>query len=490
MKRFFSSFITLSPTLSRRSGRGRRLFIALNVVLLALASVVLVPAFVLADVPGSYTSYGYASGVHTIAGSDAFPNFQNGAVNNRYPLAEVQQDASPSSTSVATYSDSGPLGATGGSQINQGCTSGNQPPPSQICENPNNKVPYAKSTYPGGPPHSHIDSCNGQNPCPGAGSDTDAAQPNANAAGYYQGGAGAQQPFSGASAWTKTVMDSSGNLVVTTHSEVQNWSMGPAQVSKVVVDVIATSTVSSGSGDAHITGGQVTFQGHPIGVTDQGVTVENTQPIPCSTIPKPPPAPAPPAAPAPPSAPSILPGLPGAPAGGSGTSGSSSTSSSGSTTSAPSTCVPGVDITYFKFYTVAPTKTVDGSHVTIWATGLHILVTHPSLGAGVPTQSTEYVLGEGFADTQAGTGGAGGGFGLGGGFGDFGGGFGGGFDSSGLGSGAGGPGGALGAVLAANRVPLALMFLTLEALLLASAAAWVWARNTPIERVPDEVLSP
>jgi hypothetical protein len=39
-------------------------------------------------------------------------------------------------------------------------------------------------------------------------------------------------------------------------------------------------------------------------------------------------------------------------------------------------------------------------------------------------------------------------------------------------------------------VPLALMFLTLEALLLASAAAWVWARNTPMERVPDEVLSP
>ena len=50
--------------------------------------------------------------------------------------------------------------------------------------------------------------------------------------------------------------------------------------------------------------------------------------------------------------------------------------------------------------------------------------------------------------------------------------------------------GQLGATLAANRVPLAFMFLTLEALLLASAAAYVWARNTPSNRVPDEVLSP
>jgi hypothetical protein len=151
--------------------------------------------------------------------------------------------------------------------------------------------------------------------------------------------------------------------------------------------------------------------------------------------------------------------------------------------------VPGVDITYFKFYTVAPTKTIDGSHVTIWATGLHIIVTHPSPGPGVPTQSSEYVLGEGFADTTAGTGmgGPGVGFGDFGGFGGFGG-----FDSMGAGApgGAEGVAKALGATLVANRVPLAFMFLMLEALLLASAAAWVWARNTPSEVVPAEVLSP
>src|SRR5258708_16206436 len=148
----------LSPTLSP-GGRGRRVFLFLNCVLLALASVVLVPAWVLAEVPPSYNSFGYATGVHYIAGSDAFPNFEHGAVNNRYPLAEIEQDASPSSTAVATYSDSGPLVATGGSSYNQGCTTGDKPPPKEICQNPNNHGPYAKATSPGGPQNSPAHPC-------------------------------------------------------------------------------------------------------------------------------------------------------------------------------------------------------------------------------------------------------------------------------------------------------------------------------------------
>src|SRR5260370_10857108 len=84
--------------------------------------------------------------------------------------------------------------------------------------------------------------------------------------------------------------------------------------------------------------------------------------------------------------------------------------------------MPVVDVTYIKLWTVAPTKTVDGSHVTIWATGLHVMITHPSPGPGVPTQSAEYILGEGFADLQVGSAGAAFGFGAFGGFGggDFG----------------------------------------------------------------------
>jgi hypothetical protein len=342
-------------------------------------------------------------------------------------------------------------------------------------------VPYAKSTYPGGPGRSHIDSCNNQSSCPAAGADSEAAQLNASASGYYAGGVSAQQPFSGASGKTTTVVDQGGNLTVLTHSEVQNWSMGTVQVSKVTVDVKAVSNLSGGSGEAKVTGGQVTVNGQPVSVTDQGVTVQDKQPIPCAPVPKPPAPPVPPPPPPPPVAPPIG----GLPVGGSSgaPSGGSSGSSSGA---APSTCVPGVDVTYFKFYTVAPTKTVEGSHVTVWATGLHIVVTHPSPGPGLPTQSAEYILGEGFADTIAGTGGSE--FGFGGGFGDFGG-----FDASGFGGDqnpVAGAAKALGSALAANRVPLAFMFLTLEALLLGAAAAWVWARNTPVERVPEEVLSP
>jgi hypothetical protein len=469
-------------------GRGKRAFVVLNTLLMVVAAVVLVPAWVLAEVPASYTSYGYATGVHYIAGSDAFPNFEHGAVNNRYPLAQVEQDASPSSTAVATYSDSGPLVATGGSAYNQGCTTGDKPPPKEICQNPNNQVPYARSTYPGGPGKAHIDSCNNPSSCPGPGADSEAAQQNATASGYYAGGAGAQQPFSGASGKTSTAVDSSGNLTVLTHSEVQKWSMGNVQVSKVTVDVKATSSLSGGSGEAHVTGGQVTLNGQPVSVTDQGVTIQDKQLIPCTALPKPPPAPGPPAAPEPPVG-SPVGGLPLPGSGGAPSSGGSPSGGSSSSGAAPSGCVPGVDVTYLKFYTVAPTKTISGSHVTIWATGLHIVATHPSPGPGTPTQSTEYILGEGFADTTAGTGGSD--FGFGGGFGDFGG-FGG-FDGSGLGGDqnpVAGAAKALGSALVANRVPLAFMFLTLEALLLGAAAAWVWARNTPVERIPDEVLSP
>ena len=458
----------------------KRLFIVLNCVIVAVAAMVLVPAFALADAPSSYTSFGYATGVHGIAGSDAFPNFQDGAVNNRYPMAEVQQDASPSSTAKATYSDSGPAAATAGSQYNQSCsTSGSAPPPPQICANPNNQVPYATATYPG-PSHGHIDQCNGCGGGPYA--NADAAELTADASGYYAGGG--TQPFSGASGQTNTTIDQSGRLVVTTHSAVDSFAIGPVQISKVAVDIDAFSTVSGGGGDAHVTAGQVTNNGQPVAVNDQGVTIVGQHPVPCPTVPKPPvSAPAAPAAPSPPSAGP----LPPLPVGG----GSSGGSATGSTRPASTSgCVPVVDLTYITIFTVAPTKTVDGGHVTIWATGLHVKITQPSPGPGVPSQSVEYVLGEGFVDLQTGTGSA---FDLSGfgGFGGFGGGDFGGFGDTGApGVGGNSPVAQLGTALAANRIPLAFMFLTLEALILASAAAWVWARSTPSDVVPDEVLSP
>ena len=455
--------------------------------LIALACIALYPLIALADVPGAYNSYGYGTGVHTISGSSAFPNFQNGAVNNHYPLAQVQQDASPSAVGKATFSDSGPLVDTAGSQYNQSCSAGNPPPPPSLCQNPNNQVPYATAIYPGGPNQAHVDSCSPsqassqqQNPCPGGQAasrgDSDAYQLSADAWGYYAGGGA--QPFSGATGESHTVVGQDGVLRVTTHSEVQNFTMGTLHVGKVTVDTISTSTVSSGTADAHVVVGQVTVNGQPVAVNDQGVTITQQQPITCPAVPQPsPPVGPPPGAPSPPG---ILPSPTGLPLHGdrAGAAGSDSASA----------CVPGVDITYIKIFTAQPTKTVNGSHAVAWATGLHILATHPTPGPGVPQQNVEYVLGEGYADANANAGGSGFGFG---GFGGFGGfsfdaGFGSGVDTAGA---TNGPAGAISALLN-NRQPLALLFFTLEALVMGSAAAWVWAHNAPVEEIREEVLVP
>src|SRR5438094_8155630 len=75
---------------------------------------------VAAAAPGaSFVAYGLdgtGTGVHVRAGTDAFPNFANGVVDNAYPLAVVHLDASPSSKAIASVADTGPLGATAAGQ--------------------------------------------------------------------------------------------------------------------------------------------------------------------------------------------------------------------------------------------------------------------------------------------------------------------------------------------------------------------------------------
>jgi hypothetical protein len=445
----------------------------------SLVALLATPITALAQVPsniGSFVSYGYGTGVHSIAGSSAFPNFQNGAVNNHYPLAQVEQDASPSSAARATYSDSGPAGATAGSQYNQSCSAGNPPPPPSACPNPNNSVPYANSNYPGGPDTGHVDTCGGKTAdCPTARADSNAAELAANAFGYYAGGG--TQPFGGATGESHTVVSPDGTLTVNTHSEVDNFVIGTLKVSKVVVDTIATATNSNATANAFVLVGDVTANGQPISVSDQGVTIQQTT-VHCPGAPSPPggpppgggPAPSPPPVPSP-----TLPPLPSAPA---------------QTTAYYSTgCTQGVDVTYIKLFTVAPQKSVSGTHGVASASGLHILVTHPAPSAGVPQQTTEWVLGEGYADASTGAGGGAGNFGIGS------------FGFGGGNFGFTGPSGdnGLGSNTASNIAhaifnnrwwPLVLLFLTLEALVLGSAAAWVWARNAPVEEVADEVLSP
>ena len=58
--------------------------------------------------------------VHLLAGSNAFPNFRTGAVDNRYPLALARVDNSPTAEGVASPFDTGPLGQTAVATFNSG----------------------------------------------------------------------------------------------------------------------------------------------------------------------------------------------------------------------------------------------------------------------------------------------------------------------------------------------------------------------------------
>ena len=413
-----------------------------------------------ADVPANvstYGSFGYATGVHVIYYTDAYPNFSTGAVDNHYPLAKVRQDSSPLSDATATYSDVGPLGQTVAA-----CSD-----PSQCANRPG--VPYANAHYPGGKSKDHVDSCtpsaaaSGQaGACPSTGqpasyADTSAAELAAAASGYYAGGG--TQPFSGAEGDSHSTVAEDGSLLVTTHSAVHNatFAGGAIQISKVEVTTTVKTSGGTATVDARVTVGQVLINGQPAAITDQGVTVQQNQVIPCSAVPTAPPLPPP---------------------------------LSTSTPAAAPACVPQVETDTFKVYTVSPKKTVNGDHGTVSASGLHVLVTQPS-APGAPAQRVEYVFGEGFADAQltpadvaAGStdGGTGGDMSFGDlSFGDLGavG------DTGDMGApDTGAPAAAaptsaqhVAALVAVNRRPLALLFLFWEAVTMAAAAAWVWSRR-------------
>src|SRR5207245_6895933 len=109
---------------------------------------------------------------------------------------------------------------------------------------------------------------------------------------------------------THTVIDSGGNLTVTTHSEVDSFVIGTVKVSKIAVDVTANSSLSGGGGEATVKGGEVTANGQPVSVNDQGVTVQDKRPLPCTAAPAPEPPVQAPAPPPPPPPPGPIPPLP------------------------------------------------------------------------------------------------------------------------------------------------------------------------------------
>ena len=436
----------------------RKLLALLSALVLATAILLVAPLGAAADVPSTiadYNSYGYATGVHVVGGTSAFNNFRTGAADSHFPLAKVGQDSSPSAYGTATYNDSGPIGAT-----LHGCAD----PNGQTCP-PVPAVPYAHAQFPGGPADSHIDSCSTsptgaqQNtPCPPKDSsgnqpapskaDAHAEELKSDAAGNYAGG-NAGVPGSGASGESHSIVNPDGTLVVMTHSFVNNATFGTPPnaivINKVLVDTKVIIAGGVASVDAKVTVGSVTVNGQPVELSDQGATYQEKT-VSCVPNSAPPP-----------------PALPGGIA-------------------PPAGCAVVVETDTFKLYTVAPVKTVSGNHGTVKASGVHVVATHPA-PAGFPQQSVEYVFGEGYADATANPGLGGSEFGLmSGDFGlngDFGmGDFGSSGDNGGAAAGAAGNGAHnLASVVAANRQPLALLFLFWECLVLGAAAAWVWSRR-------------
>ncbi|MBV8160984.1 MAG: hypothetical protein JO265_08685 [Acidimicrobiia bacterium] len=99
---------------------------------------------------------GTASGaaIHLLAGSNAFPNFRTGAVDNRYPLAQARVDNSPTAEGTASPLDTGPLGQTAVATFNSGQLPTLPPPvpsPPTLPPGPQLSQPqYADARFPPG----------------------------------------------------------------------------------------------------------------------------------------------------------------------------------------------------------------------------------------------------------------------------------------------------------------------------------------------------
>ena len=282
----------------------------------------------IAAVPSTVSVYGgnaNAAGVHAIAGTNVFENFSTGAIDNRYPYANVGQDVAPASAANASYDDYGPLGADLYTNV----------PPANRPQNP--PVDYARAQYPNPPgvADQAKTAPDGQSKY-----EAHARELGADALGYYAGNA--TSVFKNMTAETHTLVGSDGSITTTTHSHVGSASFGTVEITNTDVTTKIVSVNGKATTSDTILAGHVTVNGQTVSVGDQGITVAGTP---------------------------IVEALPGGVA----------------------TVTP-----LIKVFTVAPEIKNDGhGGASVFATGVHVGITQPGQGAQVPSQYTEYMLGEG-----------------------------------------------------------------------------------------------
>ncbi|MGB2939339.1 MAG: hypothetical protein WBD38_03450 [Candidatus Dormiibacterota bacterium] len=416
----------------------------------------------LAAVPSTVDSYGgnaFADGVHIVIGSNNDPNFEKGAIGNRYPLAEAGQDISPASAATASIDDYGPLVSTvAGTDCNNGT------PPANYClEFVRTEAPYARAQFPN-PPGKGTDHVNGPHDSGTGTADAHAEELKANADGAYTGSPGPVQTISNSTAHSETSVAASGQITVKTHSHVGSACFGVCgTVNYVTVtntDVVTSVTAINGKAtpSATVSPGQVQYCAtaatcQPIAVDNNGITVGPAgQSVP-------------------------VPGL-----GGAG------------------------EATFFRIRTVTPQKSTTGGTGSVDALGLDIQAKQPgNAAAGIPDTQVEYILGEGHADGFSAAPLALGGFDLsnGGNSGSgpvtaalndvTGSGAGGGSSAGGSGSspvkkatGAAGSGRSASTLAGALRPPFILWFYLWEASALAGAVAIVWSRRRRLREMREE----
>lgn len=362
------SRIRLAGSRSRRRARGAWVgglvaATAAATVALPAATAISVAAASPAPTFAAYGADGTGAAVHVRAGSDAFPNFANGVVDNAYPLAVVHLDASPASKATASVADTGPLGATAAGQAG-----GAQQPQ------------YANAAYPGTPSASQS---TGTSVADVAAAETNAdarstlsaVPPPASAPGSpAPAPALPSLPTSGSSSSTSStngagpsamsngvgeahaVIDRAAGLVRSTSiGSVGRATFGGGLlvVEGVTVRVEARSDGAAGTTDSAVDVARILVAGKAVAVTDKGIVAADAP----------------------------VPGVP-----------------TEAVTAQLRDALAKAGIT---ISTLAPVVDVQGAQATVSATGLVVKVAQPQTAPGVPAQTAEYILGEARASAFA-----------------------------------------------------------------------------------------
>jgi hypothetical protein len=198
------------------------------------------------------------------------------------------------------------------------------------------RVPYAEAQFPAPPGKPHDSYTHGPDS-----SVADAREFGADSSGTYNGDP--TQPVRSSTAESHVVISGEGAITATTHAHVSNADFGGGALHIGNVDVIAKviSVGGKGTPSATVTVTGATANGAPITITDKEITIQGT-PVPVSP---------------------------------------------GTTLGTP----------LIKVFSVAPEMKHEGANASVVATGVHVVVTQPA-PPGVPTQSAEYILGEGAAE--------------------------------------------------------------------------------------------